>query len=292
MKYYVAKFTIDCAPELLQTARELLSASACEAGFEAFEDTEIGIDGYVQRPLFDRVALDNAVQEMPLEGVNVTYEVAEVADQDWNECWEEEGFEPIVVSDNFLVYDAKHTDMNAFAGNDGVMRVFIEARNAFGTGTHQTTRMILRRLLSMDLQGKSVLDCGCGTGILGISASMLGANSVLGYDIDEWSADNARHNAVLNGVGNMNVLLGDASALDGVTELFDVVIANINRNILIADMSAFVAHMKPDGKLILSGFYVDDVELLTKVAAENGLVFHDVIADEEWASILFQKGQE
>ena len=288
MKYYVARFNIECEPELLQIARELLSASACEAGFEAFEDTETGIDGYVQRQLFDRNALDNALQEMPLEGVRVTYDVAEVEDQDWNAGWEEEGFEPIGVSDDFIVYDAKHTDMSAFAGNDGVRRVFIEARNAFGTGTHQTTRMILRRLLSMDLHGKSVLDCGCGTGILGISASLLGAAFVLGYDIDEWSADNARHNATLNGVDNMEVLLGDASVLGGVKERFDVVIANINRNILIADMSAFATHIKPGGVLILSGFYESDVTMLTRSATENGLVLHDVITDEEWASASFR----
>lgn len=288
MKYYVVRFNIECKPELLQIARELLSASACEAGFEAFEDTETGIDGYVQRQLFDRNALDNALQEMPLEGVRVTYDVAEVEDQDWNAGWEEEGFEPIGVSDDFIVYDAKHTDMSAFAGNDGVRRVFIEARNAFGTGTHQTTRMILRRLLSMDLHGKSVLDCGCGTGILGISASLLGAAFVLGYDIDEWSADNARHNATLNGVDNMEVLLGDASVLGGVKERFDVVIANINRNILIADMSAFATHIKPGGVLILSGFYESDVTMLTRSATENGLVLHDVITDEEWASASFR----
>ena len=288
MKYYVARFNIECEPELLQIARELLSASACEAGFEAFEDTETGIDGYVQRQLFDKNALDNALQEMPLEGVRVTYDVAEVEDQDWNSGWEEEGFEPIGVSDDFIVYDAKHTDMSAFAGNDGVRRVFIEARNAFGTGTHQTTRMILRRLLSMDLHGKSVLDCGCGTGILGISASLLGAAFVLGYDIDEWSADNARHNATLNGVDNMEVLLGDASVLGGVKERFDVVIANINRNILIADMSAFATHIKPGGVLILSGFYESDVTMLTRSATENGLVLHDVITDEEWASASFR----
>lgn len=288
MKYYVARFNIECEPELLQIARELLSASACEAGFEAFEDTETGIYGYVQRQLFDKNALDNALQEMPLEGVRVTYDVAEVEDQDWNAGWEEEGFEPIGVSDDFIVYDAKHTDMSAFAGNDGVRRVFIEARNAFGTGTHQTTRMILRRLLSMDLHGKSVLDCGCGTGILGISASLLGAAFVLGYDIDEWSADNARHNATLNGVDNMEVLLGDASVLGGVKERFDVVIANINRNILIADMSAFATHIKPGGVLILSGFYESDVTMLTCSATENGLVLHDVITDEEWASASFR----
>lgn len=288
MKYFVANFKIECEAELMQPARELLSAAACEAGFEAFEDTDDGLLGYVQRPMYDKEALDAAIADYMPEGAAVSYAVEEVPDQNWNQGWEDEGFEPIGVSDNLVIYDAKHTDREMFAGDDGVMRIFIEARNAFGTGTHQTTRMILRRLLAMDVQGKSVLDCGCGTGILGITASRLGANPVLGYDIDEWSADNAQHNAALNGVENMSVMLGDASVLDNVAECFDVVIANINRNILIADMSAFRAHMKQGAQLILSGFYEADVPMIEAAAKEHGLSFCDVVTDEEWACALFK----
>ena len=288
MKYFVANFKIECEPELMQPARELLSAAACEAGFEAFEDTEDGLQGYVQRPLYNKEALDEAIADYMPEGATVTYDVEEVPDQDWNQGWEEEGFEPIGVSENLIIYDAKHTDMNMFAGNDGVMRIFIEARNAFGTGTHQTTRMILRRLLGMNLNGKKVLDCGCGTGILGIVASRLGADRVLGYDIDEWSSENAKHNASINGVGNLDVMLGDASVLDGVDEKFDVVIANINRNILINDMSAFKRHMKKDGCLILSGFYESDVPMLEKAAMDNAMSLKNAVTDEEWACALFE----
>ena len=288
MKYYVANFDIECAEEMLQPARELLSAAACEAGFEAFEDTDNGIAGYVQRPLYDKEALDAAIVDYMPEGTQVTYNIEEVPDQDWNQGWEDQGFEPIGVSDHLVIYDAKHTDMSMFAGDDGVMRIFIEARNAFGTGTHQTTRMILRRLLGMDLTGKSVLDCGCGTGILGIVALRLGANRVLGYDIDEWSSENAKHNAALNGVDNLDVLLGDASVLDGVKEEFDVVIANINRNILLNDMTAFRSHLKTGGRLILSGFYETDVPMLEQAAQSNGLTIIDVVTDEEWACAMFE----
>lgn len=288
MKYFVANFKIECEAELMQPARELLSAAACEAGFEAFEDTGDGLLGYVQRPMYDKEALDAAIADYMPEGAAVSYAVEEVPDQNWNQGWEDEGFEPIGVSDNLVIYDAKHTDREMFAGDDGVMRIFIEARNAFGTGTHQTTRMILRRLLAMDVQGKSVLDCGCGTGILGITASRLGANPVLGYDIDEWSADNAQHNAALNGVENMSVMLGDASVLNNVAECFDVVIANINRNILIADMPAFRAHMKQGAQLILSGFYEADVPMIEAAAKEHGLSLCDVVTDEEWACALFK----
>ena len=288
MKYFVANFKIECNAELMQPARELLSAAACEAGFEAFEDTDDGLLGYVQRQMYDKEALDAAIADYMPEGAAVSYAVEEVPDQNWNQGWEDEGFEPIGVNDNLVIYDAKHTDREMFAGDDGVMRIFIEARNAFGTGTHQTTRMILRRLLAMDVQGKSVLDCGCGTGILGITASRLGADPVLGYDIDEWSADNAQHNASLNGVENMSVMLGDASVLDNVAECFDVVIANINRNILIADMSAFRAHMKQGAQLILSGFYEADVPMIEAAAKEHGLSLCDVVTDEEWACALFK----
>lgn len=288
MKYFVANFKIECETELMQPARELLSAAACEAGFEAFEDTDDGLLGYVQRPMYDKDALDAAIADYMPEGAAVSYAVEEVPDQNWNQGWEDEGFEPIGVSDNLVIYDAKHTDREMFAGDDGVMRIFIEARNAFGTGTHQTTRMILRRLLAMDMQGKSVLDCGCGTGILGITASRLGADPVLGYDIDEWSADNAQHNAALNGVENMSVMLGDASVLNNVAECFDVVIANINRNILIADMPAFRAHMKQGAQLILSGFYEADVPMIEAAAKEHGLSLCDVVTDEEWACALFK----
>ena len=288
MKYYVANFDIECAEELLQPARELLSAAACEAGFEAFDDTDNGIAGYVQRPLYDKEALDAAIADYMPEGTQVTYNIEEVPDQDWNQDWEDQGFEPIGVSDHLVIYDAKHTDMSMFAGDDGVMRIFIEARNAFGTGTHQTTRMILRRLLGMDLTGKSVLDCGCGTGILGIVALRLGANRVLGYDIDEWSSENAKHNAALNGVDNLDVLLGDASVLDGVKEEFDVVIANINRNILLNDMTAFRSHLKTGGRLILSGFYETDVPMLEQAAQSNGLTIIDVVTDGEWACAMFE----
>lgn len=288
MKYYVANFDIECADELLQPARELLSAAACEAGFEAFEDTDNGIAGYVQRPLYDKEALDAAIADYMPEGTQVTYNIEDVPDQDWNQDWEDQGFEPIGVSDHLVIYDAKHTDMSMFAGDDGVMRIFIEARNAFGTGTHQTTRMILRRLLGMDLTGKSVLDCGCGTGILGIVALRLGANRVLGYDIDEWSSENAKHNAALNGVDNLDVLLGDASVLDGVKEEFDVVIANINRNILLNDMTAFRSHLKTGGRLILSGFYETDEPMLEQAAQSNGLTIIDVVTDGEWACAMFE----
>ena len=161
---------------------------------------------------------------------------------------------------------------------------------AFGTGTHETTRMICSQLLNMNLEGKRILDCGCGTGILGICALKLGAASCVGYDIDEWSTDNTRHNAVINHVDErFTSLLGDASILNKVEGVFDVVIANINRNILLADMPVFVNKMAQGATLLLSGFYNEDTALLVKQAKMLGLTLTAQREDNNWAELTLIK---
>ena len=158
---------------------------------------------------------------------------------------------------------------------------------AFGTGTHETTRMICRMLMGMDLKGRRVLDCGSGTGILGICALKLGADSCTAYDIDEWSTDNTRHNAVINHVDDrLEALCGDATLLDGIDGQFDVVMANINRNILLQDMPRFAAKMKPGAMLIMSGFYQQDVPMLTEKAESLGLTTVATVNDGEWTCVL------
>ena len=289
MKYYVTHFHIKCDDESVkEPSRDILAAIAGECGYETFMETDEGVDGYVQTDMYDEQMLADSISDFPIDGVAVTYSTEEVEDQNWNHTWEqEEGFEPIIIDHKAVIYDIRHYDENEISQMDEEIKIGIQARNAFGTGTHQTTRMILRRLLGMNLNGKKVLDCGCGTGILGIVASRLGADRVLGYDIDEWSSENAKHNASINGVGNLDVMLGDASVLDGVDEKFDVVIANINRNILINDMPAFKRHMKKDGCLILSGFYESDVPMLEKAAMDNAMSLKNAVTDEEWACALF-----
>ena len=234
MKYLTATFHIASEPSLLQTARDLLADCAGDAGFESFEDTEDGIKGYVQEDQFDKEQLDAQLADFPLPGITVTYELSKVEDKDWNETWENEGFDPIDIYNRIVIYDARQTTPQL---PEGVIPIAIQARQAFGTGTHQTTQMIIGLLLDMHLAGKRVLDCGCGTGILGIAASKLGAKEIVAYDIDEWSADNARHNAQINHVKNIEVLQGDANVLNHVSGVFDIVLANINRNILLQDMA-------------------------------------------------------
>lgn len=286
MKYLVAEFKIECQDGMIQIARDLLTDALGEAGFETFEDTEDGIKGYVQESLFDENAMNDVISNFMLPDVTINANIQEAEYKNWNEEWEEAGFERININDSITIYDARHDDGNGIASG---ISIGIETKQAFGTGTHETTRMIVSTLLNIDLKGKRVLDCGCGTGILGIAASKLGASEVVGYDIDEWSSENAIHNAELNGVGNMKVMLGDASVLKSVEGKFDVVLANINRNILLADMPAFVSVMEDDSLLILSGFYASDVDLLIEKASSLGLSKIDSKSDSEWTCLVLKK---
>lgn len=286
MKYLVAEFKIECQDGMIQIARDLLTDALGEAGFETFEDTEDGIKGYVQESLFDENAMNDVISNFMLPDVSINANIQEAEYKNWNEEWEEAGFERININDSITIYDARHDDGNGIASG---ISIGIETKQAFGTGTHETTRMIVSTLLNIDLKGKRVLDCGCGTGILGIAASKLGASEVVGYDIDEWSSENAIHNAGLNGVGNMNVMLGDASVLKSVEGKFDVVLANINRNILLADMPAFVSVMADESLLILSGFYASDVDLLIEKASSLGLSKIDSKSDSEWTCLVLKK---
>ena len=286
MKYLVAEFKIECQDGMIQIARDLLTDALGEAGFETFEDIEDGIKGYVQESLFDENAMNDVISNFMLPDVTINANIQEAEYKNWNEEWEEAGFERININDSITIYDARHDDGNGIASG---ISIGIETKQAFGTGTHETTRMIVSTLLNIDLKGKRVLDCGCGTGILGIAASKLGASEVVGYDIDEWSSENAIHNAELNGVGNMKVMLGDASVLKSVEGKFDVVLANINRNILLADMPAFVSVMADDSLLILSGFYASDVDLLIEKASSLGLSKIDSKSDSEWTCLVLKK---
>jgi ribosomal protein L11 methyltransferase len=305
MKYFEADFVISpCSPD----AADLLAAIAGEAGFESFEETPTGLKGYVQQQLFDQETLQAALAEFPFDNVNITYTIREAEDRDWNEQWEQEGFEPIVVSrseecgvrsentfEGIIIHDGRHlpTDVSSLhTPHSTLLEIEIDARQAFGTGTHETTRMICSELISLLTPHSSllerVLDCGTGTGILSICALKLGAKEAIGYDIDEWSVDNARHNAVINRVDDrFTSLLGDATILNKVEGTFDLVLANINRNILLADMPAFKQKMAPGTTLILSGFYTADCPMLIEKAATLGLTLQQQKEDHDWACLVF-----
>ena len=281
MKYFEVEFTI---LPYSADASDVLAAMAGEAGFETFEETETGLKGYIQQSLYDASSLQTVIEDFPFESITISYEIREAEDRDWNEQWEQEGFEPIIITDNLIIHDGRHLpDITPD------ITIEIDAKLAFGTGTHETTRMICSTLLELHPKGR-VLDCGTGTGILSICALKLGAKEAIGYDIDEWSADNARHNAVINQVDDQfTSLLGDASILNKVEGTFDLVMANINRNILLNDMPQFVSKMNAQAILILSGFYTDDCQLLIEKAQTFGLTLQQQKEDQQWACLVFKR---
>ena len=285
MKYYEVNFSVEAPEEMMQDARDIIAALAGEAGFETFEDTPQGIKGYVQQSMYDELVLNTLLGGFPLPDCKISFTTTEAEDKDWNEQWEQEGFEPIFVDESIVIHDGRHLPEQQIP-----IAIEIDAHLAFGTGTHETTRMMISQLKNLPLKGLRVLDCGTGTGILAIAALKLGASKAVGYDIDEWSADNARHNAVINLVdSNLTSLLGDATILKEVEGEFDVVLANINRNILLADMPAFAEKMKPHSTLLLSGFYEQDIPLLEEKARELNLTKKAQQHDGDWACLRFEK---
>ena len=281
MKYYEVLFTLS---PCTQDARDILSALAGEAGFETFEETPEGLTGYVQQSLFDQSVLDGVLEGFPFDDTRIIYNVREAEDRDWNAEWEAQGFEPIVVANRLTIHDGRH-----LPATEAPLNIEIDAHLAFGTGTHETTRMICSTLLERpSLNGLNVLDCGCGTGILGICALKLGAAHCTAYDIDEWSVDNTQHNAVINRVDTrLEALHGNATLLDDITERYDLVMANINRNILLEDMPRFASVMRPGATLILSGFYRNDCALLESKAQTLGLTLVQERHDGDWACLVF-----
>ena len=295
MKYFEVDFTI--SPYSVD-ASDVLAAMAGEAGFETFEETVTGLKGYVQQSLFDVSALKAALEDFPFEDTTIGYDIREAEDRDWNEQWEQEGFEPIEVRSKMedgrgvIIHDGRHLPKVI---SDQDIAIEIDAKLAFGTGTHETTRMICATLQELFTIHYSlfttlkVLDCGTGTGILSICALKLGAKEAVGYDIDEWSVDNARHNAVINRVDErFTSLLGDVNILKEVEGSFDLVMANINRNILLADMPMMHEKMAPGARLILSGFYTADIPMLTEKAQSLGMTLAAQKEDNEWACLVFQ----
>ena len=316
MKYFEVEFTI---LPFSTDAADLLAAIAGEAGFETFEETSTGLMGYIQQDQLDVSTLQTSLNDFPFEGISISYDIRPAEDRDWNEQWEQEGFEPIVVKCGMrnveggmwneecpviVIHDGRHLPEIM---PTGAIPIEIDAKLAFGTGTHETTRMICSELISFHIPHSTfhnqepsfhiphstfhkirVLDCGTGTGILSICALKLGAAEAMGYDIDEWSVDNARHNAVINQVDDrFTSLLGDASILNKVEGNFNLVLANINRNILLADMESFRGKMAPGASLILSGFYTEDCEMLIEKAKTLGLKLTKQKEDQNWACLVF-----
>lgn len=276
MKYF--EFTFHTSP-CTETVNDVLAAVLGEVGFESFVECEEGLKAYIQQNLCNEEAIQNAVQDFPLPDTQVSYTQVEAEDKDWNEEWEKNFFQPIVIEDRCVIHSTFHKDYPK-AEYD----IVINPQMAFGTGHHETTSSILGELLDADLKGKSVLDMGCGTSILAILASMRGADPVTAIDIDDWCVNNSRDNIALNNINNITVELGDASLLEG-RKPFDVIIANINRNILLNDMAAYTACMHKGSEIYMSGFYVQDIDAIRSKGESLGLKFVHYREKNNWAAV-------
>lgn len=278
MKYFEFVFrTHPCT----ETVNDVLAAVLGEAGFESFVECEGGLTAYIQQSLCDETSIKNAIADFPLPDTEITYTYTEAEDKDWNEEWEKNFFQPIVIGDRCVIHSTFHHDVPK-AEYD----IVINPQMAFGTGHHETTSLIIEELLDSELKDKSLLDMGCGTSILAILARMRGARPCTAIDIDEWCVRNSIENIELNSVNEIAVSQGDASSLVGKGP-FDVIIANINRNILLNDMRHYIACMHPGSELYMSGFYIDDIHAIREEAKKNGLIFVHYKEKNRWAEVKF-----
>ena len=276
------KVTFKVAP-VSETATDILAAMLAEVGYETFVPEEEGMSAYVQQALFSEMALDEVVNDFPIDGYSIGYTVEQIEGEDWNAEWEKNYFQPILVDDKCVIHSTFHTDVPA-AEYD----IVIDPKMAFGTGYHQTTCHMIRSILAADVCGKSLLDMGCGTALLAILAAMRGATDVVAIDIDEFAYENALENIKLNNTPDIEVRLGGADAIKD-TDCYDYVVANINRNILLADMNRYAECMHSGSVLFISGFYVEDIEVLVAEAAKYGLEFVRSAEDNRWAMVEFVK---
>ena len=262
-----------------ETATDLISALLGEVGFESFVTEEEQLKAYVQASLHDAEAVAAILADFPMPEVAIDYHYAEAENRDWNEEWEKNFFQPIVIGERCCIHSTFHHDTPQVEYD-----IIINPQMAFGTGHHETTGLIISELLDSDLTGRSLLDMGCGTAILAILARMRGAQPCTAIDIDDWCVRNSEENIALNDVDQISVYHGDASILRDKGP-FDYVIANINRNILLADMTHYVARMNPGATLLMSGFYVEDIDVLRAEAERLGLIWQHHRENNRWAAI-------
>ena len=280
MNYYELTFTYT-SPVETSIINDVLAAELGEIGFESFAENENGLQGYISDQLYNVKGLQDKLAEFPLENVDIHFTETLVESKDWNEEWEKNIFQQIIIGERCVNHSTFHQNVPK-AEYD----IVINPQMAFGTGHHETTSLIIEELLDNELKDKSLLDMGCGTSILAILARMRGAHPCTAIDIDEWCVRNSIENIELNHVDEIDVSQGDASSLTGKGP-FDIIIANINRNILLNDMKQYITCMHPGSELYMSGFYVDDIAVIREEAEKNGLAFVHYKEKNRWAEVKF-----
>ena len=282
MNYYELTFTYT-SPVETSIINDVLAAELGEIGFESFVENENGLQGYISDQLYNVKGLQDKLAEFPLENVDIHFTETLVESKDWNEEWEKNYFKPIRIGKDCIIRASFHEHEPGYAYN-----IIIDPKMAFGTGNHETTFLMISEILKLDLTSKELLDMGCGTAVLAILAHMKGAGRVVAIDIDEWAYNNAMENIATNNMNNIRVLIGDATLLNGV-EHYDIILANINRNILLNDMPAYVNVLNDKGYLIMSGFYTEDIPIIREKAESLQLTYQSNKVKDNWTAVIFHK---
>ena len=289
MKYYECNFSFTLPPALgddaltAETVADVLAVELGEIGFDAFVPDSDSLTAYIPQHQYDAEKLEALLREFALPVTIQASPPELLEDRDWNEEWEKNYFRPLVIDNRCIIHASFHSVPTHY-----IYSITIDPRMSFGTGNHPTTHLMLAGLLDLDVTNLSVLDMGCGTGVLAILAAMKGASRVTAVDVDQWAVDNAADNIRLNSVEQIEVHLGDADLLPNLGK-FDIILANINRNVLLNDLHLYAASLNPNGQILMSGFYTDDVPLLTNESTRHHLTITSVADRDDWAMIRLAK---
>lgn len=261
--------------------RDVLMSEMANAGYDTFVENELGFEAYLSKEFFSAVFLDSLLEQYAEDFV-LTWSSEEIEAQNWNEEWEKNYFKPLVIGNRVVVRAPFHADYPACEHE-----IIIEPNMAFGTGNHETTSQVMEFMLEIDFRGKKVLDMGCGTGILAILAGQLGADTITAIDIDQWAYEAVVENSTLNHVPQIHAVRGDASLLGH--EMYDVILANIQKNIILADLPKYQSVMKRGAFIVVSGFYEADLPDILKLAEELGLIFREKRVRNNWTAALLER---
>lgn len=278
MNYHELTFTYTASvePEIIN---DILAAELGEIGFESFVAQDGQVAGYISDKLYNQTLLDETLAAFPLPGVSFQYAGKFIPGKDWNEEWEKNYFKPIRIGSDCIIRASFHEEEPGYTYN-----IVIDPKMAFGTGNHETTYLMINEILNIDLKGMEVLDMGCGTAILSILAHKRGAKQVTAIDIDEWAYKNALENIRLNHTENIRVVLGGAERIREYAP-FDIIFANINRNILLKDFIHYIGSLKSGGAVFMSGFYQEDIPVIREECEKHGANITHVSEKNNWAVV-------
>ena len=258
---------------------DIITAKLNEIEFESYQQTEYGLQAYIQEKLFNKDLLNNAFSILENK-VDFSFKIKEIKQQNWNASWES-SFQPVVINEKCIVRAAFHQK------TDVEFEIVITPKMSFGTGHHATTFLMMSAMFNLDFINKTILDIGSGTGVLSVLAEKLGAKNILGIDIDNWAFENSKENTILNNCNRINFEIGDISNLGD--KKFDVILTNINRNIILKDLDNYSAALNSGGQMLLSGFYTDDESLILSKAEKLNLNFQMRKQKDNWLLLHLQK---